>query len=213
MKLYFTLLAIGIYLILTALYISTRPETPQEAFYYTEKVTIADMGKRPSKGSTKRPIDQDDTEVTLYATTIQRLYGKHLTRDEAVRVVRLTHKYSKEFGVDPTLMLGLIGAESSYNKKARSHVGALGYTQVWPKWHQDKIKGRDILDTSVNIEVGTRYLKDCLNRFGSEYKALACYNGALHRNGQVMKVAADSYYSMVKQNQERITKQFRLASL
>lgn len=190
-------------------------ETPKEGeTYFTDKLTVKEVLVKSSKTKPKpRPTDQKEERVTMLVSSIRSIYGKNVHREEAVRIVRAAHRYGNEFNVDPTLVLGLIGAESSYNKTARSHVGALGYTQVWPKWHQDKIRGRDILDTEVNIEVGTRYLRDCLNRFGSEYKALACYNGALHRDGRVMKVAADNYFNAVKNNQRRIVRTLQLAGL
>ena len=103
---------------------------------------------------------------------------KTLDKDEAAKVVKLVYKHSRTEKVNPKLVLGLIGAESSFRSGAKSSVGAVGYTQVWPKWHQDKIGGRNIHHPSTNIEVGVKVLKECLRRRGNEREALACYNGA-----------------------------------
>lgn len=111
------------------------------------------------------------------AKNIARQY-KSIDHEQARHVVKLVYIYSKQHNMRPALVLGLIGAESSFRSQAVSPVGAVGYTQVWPKWHQDKIAGRDILHTATNIEVGIKVLKECFKRRGNERGALACYNGA-----------------------------------
>ena len=77
------------------------------------------------------------------------------------------------------LLVGLITVESRFNTKAVSSHGAKGLTQVMPRYHKAKIKGRDIFDPRVGIEVGSLVLRDCLNKHhGNHLMALSCYSGS-----------------------------------
>lgn len=117
-------------------------------------------------------------EKLRLAKAITSLYKKVSFR-EAFKVVDLTYKEAEINSVKPTLALGLIAHESGFNKVARSSRGAIGYTQVLPRWHQDKIKGRNIQDPYVNIQVGMQVLGLCFKKSNNDSrKALACYNGA-----------------------------------
>lgn len=119
--------------------------------------------------------DQATNEAKL-ASAITQVY-KHVDREEASRVVRSVYRYSAEHRIEPVLMLGIIAAESGFRRKAVSREGAVGYTQVNARYHRDKIKGRNILNTSVNIEIGSRILSDCFDKYGALRSSLGCYNG------------------------------------
>lgn len=112
---------------------------------------------------------------------IVKLY-KHISVKEALEVVNYVFKYSEIYGVDPSLLIGVIASESSFKRKAVSKEGAAGYTQVLAKYHKDKLKGRNIFHPGVNIEVGTIILSDCLSSNNSFNKALGCYNGTKDKN-------------------------------
>lgn len=113
----------------------------------------------------------------LLAVNIAKHY-KHIHHQEAKTLVKYVYKEATSKSIDPLLVLGLIAAESSFKKKIVSPMGAVGYTQVMPRWHSDKIKNRDITHTHVNVQVGVKILSDCFKRKRSERAALACYNGA-----------------------------------
>ena len=107
---------------------------------------------------------------------------------------------SKNIGLDPAYVYGLIRQESRFIMDARSHVGASGLMQVMPataKWTAKKI-GMDnfdpymLNDRDVNITIGTSYLKLALDDFeGSMALAAAGYNAGPGRprnwrNGPVL---------------------------
>lgn len=131
-------------------------------------------------------IEVDPKEV--YVKAIHEVYGRRFSKDLMDHVYRLARRYKME----PELVIGLIAAESSFRPEARSVVGAVGYAQVWPKWHQDKIRGRNIMNPWVNLEVGVRYLRECIDNRGDLYGGLACYNGAQ------TKAQADRYFTRVQ---------------
>lgn len=109
-----------------------------------------------------------------------------LELDEAQTVVENAKRWGLKFGIEPSLLLGIMFAESTFNKHAISSVGAFGFMQVLPRWHTDKIiKAREklgkpeVFDTEVNIYLGAWILKDCLSKYGNVNTALKCYNGSV----------------------------------
>jgi len=116
------------------------------------------------------------------AKAIDKLY-KNISYKEAIKVVDETYKYADKYSIKATLVLGLIATESNFNRTVKSKDGAIGYTQVVPKWHADKIKGRNLRDPMVNIEVGMKILRECLNKYNENTNmALGCYSGSLNKN-------------------------------
>lgn len=106
---------------------------------------------------------------------------------QAEEIVLHSFKEAINNNLEPLLMLSVIGIESSYKKESRSHVGAVGLTQVLPTWHLEKIvnlkqnDGLDIFSVPGNIKVGTQILKEYLERSnGNMTRALQRYNGSLH---------------------------------
>lgn len=89
---------------------------------------------------------------------------------------------ARRFDIDPVLVLAVMAIESRYNPFAESHVGAQGLMQVMTRVHHDKFdalgEGGHALNPLANIHVGTRILRDCIQRRGSVDGGLACYVGA-----------------------------------
>ena len=90
---------------------------------------------------------------------------------------------AKEMKLDPQLILAVIAIESRYNPYAESHVGAQGLMQVMTRVHKEKFV--DFADGTIaalhpiaNMRVGSRILRDCIDRRGSIERGLACYVGA-----------------------------------
>jgi soluble lytic murein transglycosylase len=110
---------------------------------------------------------------------------------------------TKQIGLDPAYVYGLIRQESRFIMDARSGVGASGLMQVMPataKWTAKKIGMTDfqphqISDRDTNIAIGTGYLKLLQDSFrGSMPLAAAAYNAGpgrprAWRNGPVLDAA------------------------
>ena len=104
--------------------------------------------------------------------------GHKVDYSVAIKIVSNVLKQSHLWNIDPLLLLSLIKNESGFKTTATSNYGAKGLMQVVPRWHKDKIAGRRITNIDINIEVGTKILNDCINRFkGSLKPALRCYSG------------------------------------
>lgn len=144
-------------------------------------INIPSTPKSSEKKVTVKKSEYSQEQIKL-AKAIDRIYKK-VSYSEALSIVKVTYIYARKHSIKPTLALGLIAAESSFNRRARSIHGAIGYMQVVPKWHQDKIKGRNLEDLHVNIQVGMNVLGDCFKKFkGNTNKALGCYNGATQQD-------------------------------
>jgi soluble lytic murein transglycosylase len=110
---------------------------------------------------------------------------------------------SKEIGLDPAYVYGLIRQESRFLMDARSGVGASGLMQVMPataRWTARKIgltgfTPSQINERDTNITIGTAYLKLALDDFGGSMPlAAAAYNAGPGRprnwrNGPVLEAA------------------------
>jgi soluble lytic murein transglycosylase len=110
---------------------------------------------------------------------------------------------SREIGLDPAYVFGLIRQESRFIMDARSHVGAQGLMQIMPdtaKWTARRIGLHDfrpehINDRDTNIQIGTAYLRIALDNFGgSAPLAAAAYNAGGSRarnwrNGPTLEAA------------------------
>jgi len=108
--------------------------------------------------------------------------------------------YSRQYGVDSSLIKAVIHAESGYNPNAVSPKGAQGLMQLMPKTAQG-LKVADSLNPSDNIRGGVRYLKFLLDTFkGNESLALAAYNSGM---GAVAKYGGIPPY---RETQSYVTK-------
>jgi len=110
---------------------------------------------------------------------------------------------TREIGLDPAYVYGLIRQESRFVMDARSHVGASGLMQVMPataKWTAKRIGMTEfrpdmIAERDTNLKIGTAYLKLVLDdQDGLQALAAAAYNAGpgrprKWRNGPLIETA------------------------
>jgi soluble lytic murein transglycosylase-like protein len=92
------------------------------------------------------------------------------------------------YGIDPSVLYGLIEQESAFDPSATSSAGAQGLTQLMPSTAAS-LGVAEPLDPAQSIEGGARYLSGLLRQFGGNTAdALAAYNagpGAVEQYGGV----------------------------
>lgn len=182
-------------LALAALCVGVLPATGQEA------APVAEPPHRAAATPRAMPRIELDEEA-------QRGFWQWL-RDEARRVRRLDggptafamrYRISPQLastiqdvalmeGLDPDLGFRLVRAESNFNPRARSHAGALGYTQLMPgtaRWLDRRMTTAEhIMRPEANLAVGFRYLRRLIDKYGDLRLALLAYNrgeGAVDRD-------------------------------
>jgi soluble lytic murein transglycosylase len=115
----------------------------------------------------------------------------------------LVLKRTREIGLDPAYVYGLIRQESRFIMDARSHVGASGLMQIMPATARETARhigltsftAEQINHRETNILIGTAYLKRALDDFGGSMAlAAAAYNAGpsrprAWRNGPVLDAA------------------------
>jgi Transglycosylase SLT domain len=83
--------------------------------------------------------------------------------------------------LDPDLVTSVIHAESGFNPHAVSPKGAQGLMQLMPQT-ASQLGVADAFDPNANVEGGSRYLRELLERYNFDLiKALAAYNAGPQR--------------------------------
>ncbi|MSO30337.1 MAG: lytic transglycosylase domain-containing protein [Acidobacteria bacterium] len=86
----------------------------------------------------------------------------------------LIDRYANLHRVDAAIVRAIIGAESMFNRAARSTAGAIGLMQLMPA--TARALGVDPFVPEQNIEGGVRYFAEQLKAFGGVELALVAYN-------------------------------------
>jgi soluble lytic murein transglycosylase-like protein len=91
---------------------------------------------------------------------------------------------SGTYRLDPDLVTSVIRAESGFNVHAISPKGAQGLMQLMPQTATE-LGVHNAFDPQANVEAGTRYLRELLERYDFDLiKALAAYNAGPQRIDQ-----------------------------
>lgn len=87
----------------------------------------------------------------------------------------LVARSSRLYGLDPRLIAAVIKVESNFENLAESSKGAQGLMQLMPETGE-ALGVADPFDPQANVDAGSRYLRQQLDRFGHLELALAAYN-------------------------------------
>jgi len=88
----------------------------------------------------------------------------------------LIEEAARQYGVDFALIKAIIRAESSFDPRAVSRVGAMGLMQLMPNT-ADYLSVIDAFDPRENIDAGVRHFRELLETFQNDLKlSLAAYN-------------------------------------
>lgn len=123
---------------------------------------------------------------------------------------------AKKFSLPPQYVYGVMRQESAFNSAARSHAGASGLMQLMPATAKDVARRLNksapsraaILQPSVNVELGTKYLRLMLDQYqNQQVLATAAYNAGPHRVKRWLpsgeKMAADVWVDTIPYDETR----------
>ena len=119
----------------------------------------------------------------------------------------LVEAAAARYSVDADLITSVIAVESNFDPKAKSRRDARGLMQLLPETAA-RLGVKDIYDPKENIDAGTRYLRDLLQKYGNNLVlALAAYNAGPERVQQYGRVPpfaeTISYVRRVKRGYEK----------
>jgi len=101
---------------------------------------------------------------------------------------QIVNSASAAYHLDPDLVNSVIHAESGFNVRAVSPKGARGLMQLMPGT-ANQLGVSDAFDPQTNVEGGSRYLRELLERYNFDLvKALAAYNAGPQRVEQYQGV-------------------------
>lgn len=106
--------------------------------------------------------------------------------------------YSKEYGIDDSLVYSVIKVESKFNKKAvskRNAKGLMQISEITQNWAQEELglENIDIFDPETNIKIGCWYLNKLFKEFNDLDLVITAYNGG---SGNVSKWLKNDAYSI-----------------
>lgn len=114
--------------------------------------------------------------------------GSFATATAPQDIRELAQAAAARYGVDPSLVLSVINAESGFDPRSVSSAGAMGLMQLMPGTARE-LGVSNAFDPAQNIDGGVRYLKQMLQRFhGDVTRAVAAYNAgpaAVEQHGGV----------------------------
>ena len=109
--------------------------------------------------------------------------GAPLSRSDShpLDLNEVVNSASGKYRLDPDLVNSVIKAESGFNVRAVSRKGAQGLMQLMPGT-ASKLGVPNSFDPKANVEGGTKYLRELLERYDFDLiKALAAYNAGPQR--------------------------------
>lgn len=131
-------------------------------------------------------LDMKGGSVTIDAAELARIepedvFGESAKTELDVPYADQIQNAAQTYRLDPALVASVIAVESSFNSRAVSRKSALGLMQLLPGTAA-QMAVRNAFDPAQNIDGGTRYLKQLLDRYGQNLTlALAAYNAGPHR--------------------------------
>lgn len=171
-----------------------------------------DMNAVASAAAKPTPLAVSQAEAKATQEKLAARIASHYRIEPrfAQQVVGMAHEAADKQGVDPVLLLALVGVESSFNPKAVSHANARGLTQVIAKWHPEKVQpltaqGKSIMEPEANIHLGAQILAEYQRKFkGDRILALQQYNGSLKDRSRKYSRKVINMYEFLSEDPSRI---------
>jgi hypothetical protein len=132
--------------------------------------------KGPLSVAQQTTFETKPIELPRLPTLPKAMSFSQLTSADKIKFASSVTQLSKEFKIDPRLIMAVMRAESNYDPLARSSKGAQGLMQLIPET-AERFAVKDITDPFDNIRGGMAYLKWLLSFFrGDVVLSLAAYN-------------------------------------
>jgi hypothetical protein len=137
-----------------------------------------DQIERFEKDTTPPPMPAASSSNSLPAYKGAASASKQASQPELTRegLNQLVNGAGARHQIDPDFISSVIRAESGYHSRAVSKKGAQGLMQLMPGT-ASQLGVHDAFDPHANVEGGTKYLRELLEKYDFDVpKALAAYN-------------------------------------
>jgi soluble lytic murein transglycosylase-like protein len=191
-----TLAMLGLAAVVLALFAFSRPDLRDELEVSTlEWLQARYEGRELAAGNLLGLVAEPDAiaratathpdELTAEQANVARWIARRykVAPEPVGALVQEAWAIGQRTRLDPTLILAIIAAESSFNPFAQSPVGAQGLMQVMTRVHDDKFEAFGgtlaAFDPITNVRVGVQVLKESIRRSGGTIEGgLRYYVGA-----------------------------------
>jgi hypothetical protein len=154
-------------------------------------VTDATVGEAWRNASDQIDTDRRTARDTMVQEKVERYGDMGLDRQLAESIYDL----ALEADIDPDMAFGLVRTESEFKATAKSHVGAIGLTQLMPataRWLRPGTTADDLREPEVNMRIGFKYLRELIDKYdGNQRLALLAYNRGPGTVDRVLKRGGD----------------------
>lgn len=184
-----------IFLFLTVLFAVVFVFSPESAL-----PTYAQDSQTSVRAPVKDPEPPKHVKIAQYIKNV----NADLSEADVQNFALYTVESAKTFRLDVAVLLALIKIESQFKPEAASNMGALGLTQVIPKWHATRIaearkrlNAYSIYEPKLNIYVGAWALRMFMDESKDLRSGLLRYNGSLSDPTQAYaKVVLEEAYNI-----------------
>lgn len=155
--------------------VKAAQSTQSDTLLSAENVVVDDA-QETAPQSAKLPW----SPVTVYIEPASALSSDaKVTGDAAARMAQyeeLIEKAAIQYGLEVSLVKGIMMTESAFKADVTSHAGAQGLMQLMPATAQS-LGVTDPFDPAQNIDAGVRYLRKKIDQYDGDIKmGLAAYN-------------------------------------
>jgi soluble lytic murein transglycosylase-like protein len=144
--------------------------------------------------------------------------------EEASRLAAVVRRESESAGLDPVLVMAVIGVESGWEPAAVSERGARGLMQLRRVAFESEereagVAHGDVHDPAQNVRMGVRYLARMVEIFDDVDLALVAYNAGPTRLASYLNATDEvpgslwSYARKVRREERRIRREMLRAAV
>lgn len=170
-----------------------------DLFMAMRNSSAAAVSQAQAQASSSNIADATSEQAVIVAEQSPNNYVLSNAKGREVYAPIITQA-AERYDLDPKLIEAVIQTESDFNPQVVSHAGAQGLMQLMPGTAAD-LGVKDVFDPEENIDAGSRYLKQLMDRYdGDEKLALAAYNwgmGNLERHPERMPEETVNYVAKI----------------